>query len=178
MRSNLDRPIPNSPEQKTRFWSKVDLDGPNGCYLWVGSVSLFEGPKSTARPTFYVRDGVNSKYYAYRIAFAYRHGRWPEYIRQTCGNTLCVNADHLEELTHQERGSKRPLKTQVQETKLVHGTREKIDSSFPYLVHCKRVGCHNFAISRKRYRTLYCSPNCRFVQVSRDCYARKTGHNS
>ena len=164
------RPIPDKPEHKALFWSKVNLDGPGGCYVWEGGVSLREGRGYiSARPVFLIYDKGTVNFQAHRVAFAYERGRWPEKIRHTCHNVLCVNVDHMEELIGRESRSERAPASRDREIKLYSSHRERINSFKPYLAHCKCVGCHNFAVTRSRsYPALYCSRRCNRIQKGRD----------
>lgn len=81
-----------TPEE--RFFEKV-RESPNGCLEW------------TAKPlgNGYGRLSVNTKsVLAHRFAYELRHGRLGPglVIVHTCGNRLCVNADHLTAMTVRE----------------------------------------------------------------------------
>lgn len=81
-----------------RFWSKVDLSDPGGCWLWRGTtdgngygrVSLGGGRSRAAR--------------AHRIAYEAENGNIPSglTIDHLCRNRRCVNPAHLEAVTNRE----------------------------------------------------------------------------
>lgn len=72
-----------------RFWSKVDIRGPDECWLWLASTNnkgygqfRFEG---TMR-------------YAHRVAWKLTHGSFPaQHLLHSCDNPLCCNPAHLRE---------------------------------------------------------------------------------
>jgi len=81
-----------------RFWSKVDKNGPNGCWLWLGSTREGYGQ-------FCVED--NTPIGAHRVAmflargFPILPGRSMQFDH-LCRNKRCVNPDHLEYVTAAE----------------------------------------------------------------------------
>jgi hypothetical protein len=83
------KPIPPlSQEQQIRFWSKVNIKGPDECWEWVGS---------------HVRKGYGNVrigrggYRANRVALAIFSGRdEPSMIAMhSCDNAGCANPSHL-----------------------------------------------------------------------------------
>lgn len=90
MTSNYEaRPIPaETPKARARFMGKISKNTPTGCWDWIGG---------TRAPGGY---GVFSlaclDYRAHRVIFAWTHGDTVAEIHHKCGNTGCVNPDHLE----------------------------------------------------------------------------------
>ena len=75
-----------------RFWSKVDKDGPGGCWLWTASQNGYGYGKFKAPHAF-----VASHRYAYELLV----GPIPDglQIDHLCRNRACVNPAHLEPVT-------------------------------------------------------------------------------
>jgi hypothetical protein len=84
--------------QAERFWSKVDKNGPNGCWLWTGSCT----------PGGYGKFGLGRAdeglVYAHRWSWEQANGPIPEgaHIDHLCRVRNCVNPEHLEAVTPQE----------------------------------------------------------------------------
>lgn len=78
-----------------QFWSKVDKDGPNGCWLWTAS----RKPNGYAQFNYKHR---NSR--AHRVAWKLVKGTIPEGmdLLHSCNVRHCVNPDHLRPGTHDE----------------------------------------------------------------------------
>lgn len=76
----------------SRFWAKVDRQGDDDCWPWMGS-RLPEG-----YGTFW-RDG--RIIYAHRMAWELQNGPIPVglQIDHRCYNTWCVNVRHMEVVT-------------------------------------------------------------------------------
>jgi hypothetical protein len=83
--------------QRARFWTKVDRNGPNGCWLWLGA------PNGSGYGQFFVR---RKHLTAHRVAFllARKVHEIPDdlVLDHLCRNKLCVNPDHLEMVTERE----------------------------------------------------------------------------
>lgn len=88
------------PDPETRFWSRVKLLA-DGCLLWTGSA------QGNGTGQF----GANSmQSTAHRWAWYFVHGSMPDdgvVLAHICGNTWCINVDHLEETTKAEVGKRR-----------------------------------------------------------------------
>jgi hypothetical protein len=91
-----------------RFWSKIEPDMNSGCWLWNGSAS------KNGYGFISVRDGKNGKDYtvlAHRFAYS-RLKRIPNpglVLDHKCRTPLCVNPDHLDEVSQMENILRSPL---------------------------------------------------------------------
>jgi hypothetical protein len=73
---------------RERFWSKVNKQEGDGCWLWTGSVSSRYG----------VFWWEGRRHRAHRVAWEMTHGRrFPAGMDacHTCDNPLCVRPDHI-----------------------------------------------------------------------------------
>jgi hypothetical protein len=70
-----------------RFWEKVDVRGPDECWLWKASTVKYYG-------AFNIDGKVWS---AHCVSYVLAYGEYPEEVEvlHTCTNTLCVNPRHL-----------------------------------------------------------------------------------
>jgi hypothetical protein len=84
---------------RERILASITQDPESGCWLWVRQVSN----SGYGRITLSNQDGTYIES-AHRASYRAFTGPLPEHgmIRQTCGNRLCVNPDHLEPLTEQK----------------------------------------------------------------------------
>ncbi len=79
---------------EARFWSKVDKEASNGCWLWTASVR----PQGAG----YGQVRIAGKLlYAHRVAYELVRGRVPNglVLDHVCKQTRCVNPSHLEAVT-------------------------------------------------------------------------------
>jgi hypothetical protein len=76
-----------------RFWAKVDKNAQNGCWEWRAATFR------RGYGAFQLRKGELRK--AHRISWELLRGPIPDGldIDHLCGNTGCVNPDHLEPVT-------------------------------------------------------------------------------
>jgi HNH endonuclease len=82
-----------------RFWSKVDrTGGADSCWLWKAGTRPNEGGQLYGR--FNVSHGLAVS--AHRFAYQLYHGTLEPklVIDHLCRNTLCVNPQHMEAVTH------------------------------------------------------------------------------
>lgn len=80
-----------------RFWSKVDKNGPDGCWLWLGQIRKTRQPYGS----FWVPPkNVPAHRFSYELAI----GPIPDglVLDHLCRNPSCVNPAHLEPVTTKE----------------------------------------------------------------------------
>lgn len=79
-----------------RFWSRVDVGHPLGCWEWNGSID------NAGYGRF--GNGQHGTNIAHRIAYMALLGEMPAgtELDHLCRNPPCVNPDHLEAVTHRE----------------------------------------------------------------------------
>jgi hypothetical protein len=72
-----------------RFWDKVDKNGPNGCWNWIGFKHKYGYGYFTVGSS---KDGTRRKARAHRFVMGEPKGK---VVMHTCDNTSCVNPAHL-----------------------------------------------------------------------------------
>ena len=91
---NATAPVPQAALD--RFWSNVRKT--ETCWLWVGyaRMSRYGGRYG------YLRERSGLRGYAHRFSFFFANGHLPEELDHVCRQTLCVNPNHLEAVSHAE----------------------------------------------------------------------------
>lgn len=113
------KPIPHfSPEQIERFWSKVEVNHPAGCWEWTSANRIcgygrFSGTRE------------QGNFLAHRVSVHLLIGEIPEgaALDHLCRNKLCVNPDHIEIVTpviNSLRGYSEPAQNK-RKTHCIHG---------------------------------------------------------
>jgi hypothetical protein len=84
-----------------RFWSKVDRQPDDGCWLWTGAVTVDGYGRLRATSTVEVR--------AHRYAYELLVGPIPEGLTldHLCERPACVRPEHLEPVEHAENVRRR-----------------------------------------------------------------------
>jgi hypothetical protein len=84
-----------------RFWSKVDVKGPDECWEWTGSRPHGYGKMWSGE---YSDNGHPRAVSAHRVSYVIHVGAIPDgfVIDHLCRNPGCVNPAHLEAVTHRE----------------------------------------------------------------------------
>lgn len=79
-----------------RFFAKVDVGHPLGCWEWTAATSVAGYGR--------FREGPDHEIRAHRWSYAFFYGTVPPGCEpdHLCRNTSCVNPDHLEAVTHHE----------------------------------------------------------------------------
>jgi hypothetical protein len=79
-----------------RFWAKVDVSDPDGCWPWIGS--RFSSGYGSLFSHIDPRTGNNRLVYAHRVSWELANGRKiPDgmSVLHSCDNPPCVRPDHL-----------------------------------------------------------------------------------
>lgn len=103
-----------------RFWEKVEIEDPDGCWEWKGSITTHS---RGGYGVIYLRkvDGVQKTARAHRVAYEMLTGPIPEglVIDHLCRNRSCVNPAHMEAVTDEE--NKLRGHASARKTKCIHG---------------------------------------------------------
>lgn len=88
-----------------RFWEKVDKNGPNGCWLWLGGI----GSRTNGGYGVFWNGENNTG--AHRFSYELHKGPIPDdmTVDHLCYNPPCVNPDHLRLLTNSENSKGRRI---------------------------------------------------------------------
>lgn len=89
-----NRPITLKPQDATRFWSSVDIQSQDACWIWQGS------PRGD-----YGRFKTLGRYFnAHRVSYYLHYKTDPLdfHVCHSCDTPLCVNPHHLFLGTHQD----------------------------------------------------------------------------
>ena len=89
-------------DSRKRFFSKVNVAGPDDCWMWEGAL---QGNKKYGR--FYYQGRSQG---AHRVSYLLEYGSIPEGLEIDhfmCFNTLCVNPKHLQTATRKQNTENR-----------------------------------------------------------------------
>ncbi len=88
-----------TPAQEERFWSKVEVFHPAGCWEWAGQRS-----EKLYGYHYVTENGKCRSLLAHRVSFTLLLGEIPAglVLDHLCRNPSCVNPDHLEPVTFEE----------------------------------------------------------------------------
>lgn len=86
---------------KSRILNKVTIDNESGCWVWTGSV-FKKRHGSYGQLRMFGKEGKLQR--AHRVSYEYFVGKIPDKVEldHLCRNTLCVNPEHLEPVSHAE----------------------------------------------------------------------------
>lgn len=116
------RPLTSPPEKKVaaRFWSKVDLDGPGGCWLWTA------GLQTAGYGSVWVDSATRT---AHKVSWEWVNGPVPDGLQldHTCRVRHCVNPLHLEAVTSKENSHRSPISLNT-----INATKTACPRGHPY----------------------------------------------
>lgn len=134
----LKVPRPLADDASERFWAQTTI-GESGCILWTGYRDRNGYGRFTCGTT---------KMWAHRFAYLDAFSVIPEGLEldHLCRTRLCVNPVHLEVVTHQENGIRKPTTSSSLYCKRNH--RRTAENTY----HDKRGGtmCRLCALERSR----------------------------
>lgn len=88
------------PTPEEFFWEKVEIGGPDDCWIWTGVITRRKDRKGVGYGRF--QTGGKS-YLVHRFSYALVHTLEPYTpVHHKCANTLCVNPKHLQATTTHE----------------------------------------------------------------------------
>lgn len=133
-----------------RFWSKVDVGHPLGCWEWMA------GKFRTGYGGFYV-DRERWMVKAHRFAYEELIGPIPDdlVLDHLCRNILCVNPDHLEAVTQVEnlRRGQSPAAKNARATRCPEGhAYDEANTRVTPLGHRRCRKCHNESVKADYWR--------------------------
>lgn len=133
-------------DEQIRFWSKVDFDGPDGCWLWRATLD-------TAGYGRFRAAEARSMVSAHRRAYMRLVGPIPEglVLDHLCRVRNCVNPAHLEPVTHEEN-CRRGENAQRDKTHCPQGHPYDEANTYIYPSDGRRAcrRCHREAVRRSR----------------------------
>jgi hypothetical protein len=92
---------PSHNFDEARFWSRVEVRGPDDCWPWTAGKDRDGYGVIRFDPAVTGKAKRHKK--AHRVAFFIEHGRWPEPAGlHRCGNFDCCNVRHIYEGTIKE----------------------------------------------------------------------------
>jgi hypothetical protein len=88
--------MPSFRAEEERFWEKVEKT--SSCWIWLGGTL---GSRNLRYGNFYLRGG-RKRTQAHRWSYEALVGTIPKglVLDHLCRNTVCVNPEHLEPVTH------------------------------------------------------------------------------
>lgn len=98
--------MPKPRDMLSRLINKVEINDETGCWDWIGSV--FKKPYGDyGQIRMGGKDGKCKK--AHRISYEHFVGKFEDNLEldHICHNTLCINPQHLEPVTHAENQRRR-----------------------------------------------------------------------
>lgn len=89
------------PRTRRKSALEYEIDGEEGCWLWLGSFSGKYAKGYDPR--------TQKSEWAHRLYYEFWHGPIPEGLEvdHKCENTKCVNPEHLEAVTEEENRRRR-----------------------------------------------------------------------
>jgi hypothetical protein len=129
--------------------ARVDLDGPEGCWLWQGATNGAGTP-----PGYGVVSFGGKRQYAHRLLYEVAVGEIPDglEIDHLCKVTNCVNPDHLEPVTHGENLRRGEMNRQEHKTHCPKGHRYDEDNTYRWGGARRCRACNREAVRQYRER--------------------------
>lgn len=140
---------------RSRFVAKVDIKGPNECWLWGG----YKHTPDRRYP--HIQYGLLSYHndrpgprtrmmFAHRVAYIVWRGPIPDglTVDHLCFNTLCCNPAHLQLLTSRENSGRHVRDEEIQ--KAIALVQADVSKGMTVTAACKRHGVGRSTFKRKR----------------------------